>query len=66
MRVYFCLPGWLAGCGAAKKAVNEEHEKEKAAAELRKKRAEGIAPWGLADVKPPKVLTLQEPVRGQQ
>lgn len=38
-----------------RKAGNEEHKKEKEAAELRKAKADGVAPWRLADVKPPKV-----------
>ena len=33
------------------KTGNEEYEKEKVAKELRKKRAEGVAPWGFDDVK---------------
>jgi hypothetical protein len=38
-------------CCTAKKTGNEDYEKEKAAKELRKKRAEGVAPWGFDDVK---------------
>lgn len=36
----------------AKQAGNKDYARERAAQELRKKRAEGVAPWGFDDVKP--------------